>query len=336
MAKTDRVQELRKYLELDQPGIEVAPYFNPIVPKRDGHPVMILDVFDTERLRENAAKDVYISDEGAAKIEPVDLVGDASSIAQLAKSKTDFQEVQFVVSSHNFEHLPNPIKFLVGCGEILRPGGVLSMVVPDCRCCFDHFRYPTRLSEWLQAFVEDRNQPNAETVFENSQVFANIIKDGESVTSVGIRHAGAEDFLPAENLTACFDNYLQNKEDLGPYQDAHVSTFFGPSLELILRDLYFLGVIDLELIEVSETIGHEFFVHLRKAPERNIDVSAFYERRAQLLRDVQAGIGHGGFRQSRFGIWSIARTLIGRERFGNLRDMNTRRIKKRRERQKSL
>ena len=89
-------------------------------------------------------------------IEDVDLVGSSTHIGELVRARGEAGTFDYVVSSHNFEHLPNPIRFLQGCAEALRPGGILSMAIPDRRACFDYFRPVTRLSDWIQAFVEDR------------------------------------------------------------------------------------------------------------------------------------------------------------------------------------
>ena len=35
------------------------------------------------------------------------------------------------------------------------------MAIPDRRACFDYFRPLTRLSDWIQAFVEDRSRPSS-------------------------------------------------------------------------------------------------------------------------------------------------------------------------------
>jgi SAM-dependent methyltransferase len=136
-----RLSQLLAHVDATKTGIEVAPYFNPAVPKATYPKVLTLDVFDTATLKERAAEDPQIYSEKIALIEDVDLVGDASSIGALVSAKGLAGKIGYIVSSHNFEHLPNPIRFLRGCSEVLEPGGVLSMAVPDARACFDIFPY---------------------------------------------------------------------------------------------------------------------------------------------------------------------------------------------------
>lgn len=82
-----RDHDLLKYANTRGKGIEIAPYFNPMVPKRAGYDVLVLDVFDTDTLRENARQDPMIPNERIAKIEPVDIVGDASQLINIVKQK---------------------------------------------------------------------------------------------------------------------------------------------------------------------------------------------------------------------------------------------------------
>ncbi|MFM7442912.1 MAG: methyltransferase domain-containing protein, partial [Tabrizicola sp.] len=162
----DRKAILLKYVDPSSPGIEVAPYFNPAVAKRDGYPVLTLDVFDTQALRANATKDPHIPASRIGEIEDVDIVADACGIGDAIARLGRTGQFQYIVSSHNFEHLPNPIRFLQGCSVALAPGGVLSMAVPDGRACLDHFRMPTRLADWLSAYHRGLDQPSPESIFD--------------------------------------------------------------------------------------------------------------------------------------------------------------------------
>ena len=183
----NRLRKILEFCDLSGKGIEVAPYFNPAVPKRDGHDVLIMDVFDTETLRERASIDPLIPQDRLHEIEDVDLVGDASRIGDVVENTGAAGEIAYIVSSHNFEHLPNPILFLQGCYTALRPGGVLSMAVPDCRACFDHFRMPTRLSDWLMAFHENRGQPSPETIFDYTSNFAYFHKGDKKLPGCNMK-----------------------------------------------------------------------------------------------------------------------------------------------------
>ncbi|WP_299501214.1 hypothetical protein [uncultured Roseobacter sp.] len=107
--KSDRMSELRKYIHKGELGIEIAPYCRPIAPRNDGYQTIVMDVYDTETIRKRASQDSTIEAEKISLIEDVDVVGDASDIAALTKLARNDQPISYVVSSHNYEHLPNPV-----------------------------------------------------------------------------------------------------------------------------------------------------------------------------------------------------------------------------------
>ena len=53
----------------------------------------------------------------------------------------------FFIASHVIEHFPDLLGFLRNVENLLRVGGVLSLVIPDKRYCFDFFKplQPDRL-----------------------------------------------------------------------------------------------------------------------------------------------------------------------------------------------
>lgn len=332
----NRLDELRKFLDKKSLGIEIAPYFNPIVPKADGYNALVLDVFDTVTLRQHAQDDPNIGNEGIVKIEEVDIVSDASRLSDVVESKGLLGKVSYIVSSHNFEHLPDPISFLQGCSSALAPGGMLSMAIPDCRACFDHFRMPTRLSDWLGAFHRKQTQPSAETIFDFTANNAPYMRGDKASVGMNIASDSPDGFRPAGNLRAAYAKYVNEVQAPDGYTDAHCNVMFGASFELMVRDLSHLGLIDLEVVEILPTTGLEFFVHLRKPVDgQKIDESesAFYERRLELLREVNFLIGSQVLASSSKSLSpkTISRTILGEALFKKFGSINARRLAKRRD-----
>lgn len=287
-----RVSELLKYADLDGTGIEVAPFFNPAVPKRSGNNVLIIDVFDADKLRQIAEKDEDIPNDRIHEIEDVDFVGDACKIGKYIKDASLTGKISYIISSHNFEHLPNPILFLQGCSDALKNGGVLSMAVPDYRACFDYYRMPTRLSDWLNAYHEGRQQPSAETLFDSDTMGSRYIKNGMSQPGCNIAKDDPGNFISNRQLESAYKQYQSSYDSKEPYRDVHVSVLFPELLELLLWDLRKIGLINLEPIEMTKTNGLEFFVHLRKTDEKlSCDDEEFYARRDILLNKVSRNIG---------------------------------------------
>lgn len=298
----DRVDRLLSKLEKDKLGLEIAPYFNPALPKRAGYPVLTLDFFDTATLKENATRNSFINNERIADIEQVDFVGDAGNIGEILSEAKLLGKLHYIVSSHNFEHLPNPIKFLQGAYDALAPNGILSMAIPDCRACFDHFRYPTRLSDWLRAFHASAEQPDPETLFDSDTNTAFFIeKDGQASTGTSFRH-DPNRFEVVRNLNEAYNNYIKRIEQINlPYSDTnHVSMLFPEVMTLLLRDLQKIGLVKFEIEEISETYGVEFFVQLRKTEyPPNIDDEEFYAHRQMLLTKISNSLGLAPFSAAR-------------------------------------
>ncbi|MBL4766450.1 MAG: adenine phosphoribosyltransferase [Rhodobacteraceae bacterium] len=334
----DRFGELRRFVDQESLGIEVAPYFAPIVPKADGYNVLTVDVFDTDTLRKNALSDPKIPNKRIGQIEEVDIVSDASQLIDVVQTKGLSGKVKYIVSSHNFEHLPDPISFLRGCSTALMPGGVLTMALPDYRACYDHFRMPTRLSDWLAAFYRGDTQPSPETVFDSAVNRAAFMRgDDPSTDGLDIASESPDGFRPVENLRAAHATYVADLETTPPYRDTHCNLMFGASFELLVRDLRHLGLIDLELIEITPTVGLEFIVHLQKpvvTETTEESDEAFYSRRLELLREVNLSLGSAGLlRKSAISLSlstkKAARGILGSELYSNLKTLNSQRLAKR-------
>lgn len=289
--RSPRLRLLTKYASKAARGIEIAPYFNPAVPKADGYNVVIIDIFSTETLREKALADGNILDARVGEIEPVDIVGDGSSVADLVRSNGYDPNFDYILSSHNFEHLPNPIKFLKGCAEVLKEGGVLSMAIPDYRACFDHYRFPTRLSDWLRAYRNDLSAPDADMVFDHIAVQSRYEENGVLRGTCALSKADPHKFVPNQNLDGAMQAYAERLDPDADYRDAHCTATFAAAFELMVRDLIHLGELEFEVIEVLETGGMEFFAHLRKTANPVRDQVAFYQRRAELLTQIDRGLG---------------------------------------------
>ena len=78
-----------------------------------------------------------------------DVISDATGLPFRENS------LDYVASSHLFEHLPNPILTLCEWYRLLKLGGIIYIVVPDRRFTFDHCRQRTRLSHLISDFEND-------------------------------------------------------------------------------------------------------------------------------------------------------------------------------------
>lgn len=283
----DRKQAILSYIGADAHGIEIAPWFNPIVTPGCNRTAVVLDVFDRPTLVARAEIDPAIDKAMIGQIGKVDLVGSACEVAELASALFGPEErFDFVVSSHNLEHLPDPVRFLRGCQTLLKTGGVVAMAVPDKRACFDFFRPHSGTGDMLQAFHERRERPTF------AQSFGQIGYSAQLRQPSGDSFAFSLDANPSDmallgDLTGAYTQWLDRIEtDNNAYHDTHCWTFTPSSLELILTELTLLGLVNLEIVSVSAVVGCEFYVHLRKRPDDALPQSGLAERRELLLQQT--------------------------------------------------
>jgi SAM-dependent methyltransferase len=282
----DRRQKITQYISSGTKGIEIGPWCNPLTPKRAGYDCTILDVFDTSTLKGRASSDPSITKEQEDNIENVDLVGSSSQIEELVASINALGEFDYIISSHNLEHVPDLIRFFQGCEKVLKPGGVLSMAIPDRRGCFDYFRPNSSLADVLDSHFTNRKEPSTAQIFEHCSLYARQVLDGVSVSGF---HTGvkATNIEPFETLTETFEIWkarLLSGDDA--YVDVHCWTFTPSSFEAIFMELSFLGLTKLEIMSV-EAVGGEFHVHFRNRAEHiQWDKKDFYSRRLALLQKI--------------------------------------------------
>ncbi|MFO1125148.1 MAG: class I SAM-dependent methyltransferase [Methylocystis sp.] len=278
-----RREEILKHASKGARGIELGPYFSPLAAKRDGYNCLYLDVFDTQTLKRRAAADPFLTAEQAAEVESVDLVGDAMRIDELCRGAGETEPFDYIISANNFEHLPNPIKFLQACGRVLKTGGFLSIVVPDKSGCLDFYRPRTSLAAWIEAFFEERERPTYAQIFEQVSMMARGAGDAAP--------PNAFSFIAERNLREAFDDWSRRRlENDATYFDVHCSVFTPNSFRLLLTDAHFLGLSPFIVEEViDDRVQGGFYAHLRNDSCRTFapqETAAHYVDRQRILQRV--------------------------------------------------
>ena len=285
----NRNEQLKKHLDREMCGIEIGPWCHPVVPKSEGYNCLVMDVFDTETLKERAKVDLGSDDAKIDCIEEVDVLSTCSCIAENVKSDHDLGTFDYILSSHNFEHLPDPITFLQGCSKVLKPDGILSMAIPDKRGCFDLFRPHSTVAQMLSAFFEKRERPTHEQIFERWAMHARKVSEGNEAISFPIS-TPLDEIVPFDSLKDAYDGWVEAiKEEKSDYVDTHCWVFAPSSFELIINDLCYFGLIDFQLVEIITGGGGEFVAHLQNSK----DVSSFEDypsARVKILHRIQREI----------------------------------------------
>ena len=267
-----RLEKVRWHLSTDMLGLEIGPSHNPIVPKAEGWNVRTIDHATREDL---IAK---YRDHGVDlnKIEDVDYVWHGEPIDELI-GPTGLESFDYCIASHVIEHFPDLIGFLQNIERLLVPGGLLSLVVPDKRHCFDFFKPLTNTADLLEAHEFKRRTHSRRTVFE---FVAYSAKRGDAITWDS-RQQGELGF--AHSLTQAkqmFDSYSESE----PYADFHRSYFVPSSFELVVLELRALGLTTFSVAHTFDPAGCEFYVTLEKTGTHTLPDETCERQRLELLR----------------------------------------------------
>lgn len=282
-----RLERLRVGIRLDHEVLEIGPYHAPIAPKARGYRTTTLDLVDGDSLRARAKSDPSIDDHGVNAVEEVDLVGSACDVADLVAEKFGSEKrFNWILASHTIEHMPDPIRFLEECAKVLAPGGVIRLAVPDKRGCFDHFRPASDISEWIQAYREQRKRPTVYQVFREECYRTEVTAGDGGPIAWRLAEVPAHAAKPAEQSLTLYRQWFgPNGHEPTDYIDTHCWAFTPESFELLVRDTIAFGLVSLDIASVSRTHGHEFFVDLRRTDAAGVlDEQHYFEVRRRLLR----------------------------------------------------
>lgn len=228
--------------------LEIGPAHNAILPKREGFDTRTVDYLDRSGLVDKYKNfEQYDTDD----IEEVDYVlpPDGSMLKEID------ERFDLILASHVLEHTTSLIDFLNECTPLLADGGVLALVVPDHRYCFDRFRERSSLGRVIDTAA---NPPKVHTVGTLTEFAMNAVRHrGTGSWSAG--HQGKYRLIHSLEQVKTH----AAKADSGEYVDVHNWIFSPHHLRLLLQDLYDLGYISLRECFFHETVGHEFFLNLK-------------------------------------------------------------------------
>ena len=170
-----RLVELRKHVTKTDLGMEIGPFHSPICPKREGYNCLSVDILPRDQLLQAYADDLDVIPL-LEKVEEVDVLMTSSLLTSMtgyiqgenARVKTTESCLSYLISSHNFEHLPDPICFLDDAAELLTEGGFLTMAIPVGTRCFDCFRPLSTTGQLIDAHRSALVKPSLGAIFDQS------------------------------------------------------------------------------------------------------------------------------------------------------------------------
>ncbi|HBK07099.1 MAG TPA: class I SAM-dependent methyltransferase [Acetobacteraceae bacterium] len=257
-------------------GIEIGALAAPIVTKAESD-IRYVDWADQQTLKAKYAHDPNVD---VDKIVPVDGIWGDNSLKQSLSDETGFG---YAIASHVIEHVPDMIGWLGEIAEVLRPGGRLTLAIPDRRFTFDYLRQETRVGDLIDAWMRRNRRPSPANVFD---FCANSV-----IVDAGTAWRGP---LDRGNLTHYTDPRsalrMARESFDGAYHDTHCWVFTPESLLRILIDL-----VDLDLLpyrcarfHTTEPGSIEMFLILERMAD-DTDQAKAEARESFLvpLRDVQ-------------------------------------------------
>jgi len=254
----DRKEKVLSRIEKDGRGLEIGASFAPFAPKRDGYQTHVIDHLAKEDLIEKYS----VHNMPVENVEPVDFVWNGESYAELTGNKHYYD---WIIASHLIEHTPDLIGFINSCEEVLKDDGVLSLVVPDARFCFDSLRPLSGISKIIDAHLQGNKVHTVGTIAEFA--LNAVRKDGSFDWNE--MKAGNDSYTFAHSSEE--SNEMIEAAHNKTYVDAHCWCFTPTSFRLIIHDLNALGYIELKELEFFPTEGCEFFMTLAKHG-RNVEI----------------------------------------------------------------
>ncbi len=267
-----RFEKVMSLIDKSGQGLEIGPSYDPLAPKKEGFNVHVLDLGSAKELREKF-KGLGVTID---RIEEVDFIWHGEPLPVLIGQEECYD---WIIASHVIEHVPDMISFLIECEKLLKPAGVLSLIIPDKRFCFDYFHGTTSTGEILDAYDQKRTRPSPGKVFDHcarvTTLNGRFFWDPDSDWSSNFELV--HDISEAESSW-----YLARSTE--PYFDVHNWRFTPSSFRLLLGDLRALGLTRFGIKKEFDTVGCEFYVTLGKDTE---DFTLKSSNRMELLRRIR-------------------------------------------------
>lgn len=267
--QTSREHAVFRLINRKGQGLEIGPSHNPIAPKKKGYKVHVVDHATANELRKKySAHGVNLDN-----IEEVDFVWKGQPLSELV-GKTEFYD--WIIASHVIEHIPDLVSFFQQCDKLLKPSGILSLVIPDKRYCFDYFQSLSSTGGLLEAYAEKRIKPTAGQVFDH---FSNASSRNGAIAWSSNRSGGADALVhKLDDALVHWQKAINSPE----YIDVHCWRFTPESFRLIMSDLFRLGLTNLRMQAEFPTSGCEFYVSLGKT-QKSVDFED-HDRLALLVK----------------------------------------------------
>jgi SAM-dependent methyltransferase len=242
----ERRERILGGLDLGGLGLEIGAGYGPLAAGTPGLNVRTLDHLDQAGLVEKYQRQGAPTDH----ILPVDYVWTGQRYADLVGEA----RFDWIVASHVIEHTPDLVGFLNQCAEILAPGGIVTLAVPDRRYTFDFYRPASGLRELIDAHMQGRSLSSPGAAAEHFLQLSRL--NGQDTWDSWAKG------VPAFVVDVETARVRMERALAGTYVDVHAWVFTPHSFRLVVDDLHALGLLHLREAAFHDTVGCEFFVQL--------------------------------------------------------------------------
>lgn len=246
----NRIEFFRKNITKSMRGIEFGPSYSPLFPKKEGFNCMSVDHACKKELIEKYEKWKVPTE----LIEEVDLIFDGTPLDKILPNNS----FDYIVASHVFEHLPDPINFLNSMGRLLTEKGVLLLAIPDKRFCFDLVKPLTSPGLLIDSYL---NKKKVHSLGQNVDAILFHCKRNKLNSFPG--QTGFKNIKPNESCEKLIRE-ANDQKNQSKFIDIHAWCFTPRSFISNIKILSQMKFIDsLELKDLSNN-NFEFFCEFRK------------------------------------------------------------------------
>jgi len=207
----------------------------------------------------------------------VDIVLGAQTLAEQLGNR----QLDYIVASHVIEHVPDVVGWLKELSAVLVADGIISLIIPDKRFCFDARRPNSTTGELYEAHLELRQTPTARQIFDFWSLYCGV----EAQAIWGGRVKASE--LPFSGTLQNAAHQVATAKASTAYSDIHCWVFTPASFLNNLADLAELGLLPLKLKSATDTAENEieFFVMLERTTPADsaTDTARAFRQKAELM-----------------------------------------------------
>lgn len=230
-ALVQRARFVQSHLAMEGRGLEIAPYFNPIVDKA-AHDVFYVDCIDNRTIQRKALENPKGRERMPQRIDAVWVPG--RRLSRCVRGR----KFAYAVASHVMEHVPDPLGWLWQVFECLEVGGRIALMLPIRNRTMDYYRNDTTFGQIVGWSVEKPVRPTPTQVMDFlSQSFfhqGELVEEGcMPPYELAPRHYTDDDALR-------YARFVWKKKH---YLDVHCSTWTPESFVEIFTRLRQVGLL---------------------------------------------------------------------------------------------